>query len=173
MFLRKKFKGQNQNGDTIIEVMIVLAVLGMAISIAYSTASRSLLNMRRAQESSTATTLAQTQVEMLRTITPNGKLNNLIPANIPKNAFNTTPYCINNSGGIYSVIPVIDAASTATCRVDSLYDIRIHYCEANAVSECAGINSIGNFVIKVTWADVSGGVPGAATITYRSYPRTP
>ncbi len=59
---------RNQRGDTIIEVMIVLAVLGLAIGIAYSTANRSLLNARQAQENSQATAAAQAQVEQLVSI---------------------------------------------------------------------------------------------------------
>ena len=43
---------KNQRGDTIIEVLIVLAVLGLAIGITYATANRSILNARQAQESS-------------------------------------------------------------------------------------------------------------------------
>jgi prepilin-type N-terminal cleavage/methylation domain-containing protein len=57
-----------QRGDTIIEVMIVLAVLGLAIGIAYATANRSLLNARQAQENSQATAAAQAQVELLVSI---------------------------------------------------------------------------------------------------------
>lgn len=58
----------NQPGDTIVEVMIVLAVLGLAIGISYATANRSLLNARQAQENSQATTAAQAQVEQIVSI---------------------------------------------------------------------------------------------------------
>lgn len=54
-----------ERGDTIVEVMVVLAVLGLAIGVAYSTANRSLLNARQAQENSQATAAAQSQVEQL------------------------------------------------------------------------------------------------------------
>lgn len=58
----------NQAGDTIVEVMVVLAVLGLAIGISYATASRSLFNARQAQENSQATTAAQAQTEQLVSI---------------------------------------------------------------------------------------------------------
>jgi type II secretory pathway pseudopilin PulG len=48
--------------------MIVLAVLALAIGIAYSTANRSLLNARQAQENSQATATAQAQLEQLVSI---------------------------------------------------------------------------------------------------------
>jgi type II secretory pathway pseudopilin PulG len=57
-----------EGGDTIVEVMIVLAVLGLAIGISYATANRSLLNARQAQENSQASELVQSQVEQLRTL---------------------------------------------------------------------------------------------------------
>ncbi len=66
--LRRLGRTDTQRGDTIIEVMIVLAVLGLAIGIAYSTANRSLLNARQAQENSQATAAAQAQVEQLVSI---------------------------------------------------------------------------------------------------------
>lgn len=60
----------NNRGDTIVEVMIVLAVLGFALSLGYATANRALLNTRQAQESAEATKLAETQIERLRALAP-------------------------------------------------------------------------------------------------------
>lgn len=57
-----------QRGDTIVEVLIVLAVLGLAMSISYATATRSLLQAREAQENGVATVLLQSQIERLRTL---------------------------------------------------------------------------------------------------------
>lgn len=68
MRITKKSLGLNQLGDTIIEVMVVLAVLGLAIGISYATANRSLQNSRQAQENSIATEIAQSQVEQLVSI---------------------------------------------------------------------------------------------------------
>ncbi len=45
MSINQRRQALRQRGDTIVEVMIVLAVLGLAIGIAYSTASRSLLGL--------------------------------------------------------------------------------------------------------------------------------
>lgn len=62
----KRFKRLNNSGDTIVEVMIVLAVLGLALSIAYATANRGLQQARNAQEHSQALGIINSQVELLR-----------------------------------------------------------------------------------------------------------
>jgi Tfp pilus assembly protein PilV len=59
-------KRLNNRGDTIVEVMISLAVLGMVIGVSYGTATRSLRGMRMAQERSEALKLAESKVESIR-----------------------------------------------------------------------------------------------------------
>jgi type II secretory pathway pseudopilin PulG len=56
----------SSRGDTIIEVLIVLAVLSLAFSISLTTASRGLQQSRTAEEHAAATGLIQQQVEELR-----------------------------------------------------------------------------------------------------------
>ena len=71
----------NQAGDTIVEVMIVLAVLGLAIGIAYAAANRSLENARQAQENAEAVQLATTEYEPKRvSVTPSAKSRNDVRA---------------------------------------------------------------------------------------------
>lgn len=59
---------QRQAGDTLIEVMIALAIIGLVIAISYSTASRALQVGRRAQERTEALKEAEGQVETLKAI---------------------------------------------------------------------------------------------------------
>ncbi|HET8991430.1 MAG TPA: prepilin-type N-terminal cleavage/methylation domain-containing protein, partial [Candidatus Saccharimonadales bacterium] len=56
----------NQAGDTIIEVMIVLAILSMSFGISYATANKSLNGSLNAQEHSAALGILDTQLEDLR-----------------------------------------------------------------------------------------------------------
>ncbi|HVW22922.1 MAG TPA: prepilin-type N-terminal cleavage/methylation domain-containing protein [Candidatus Saccharimonadales bacterium] len=53
-------------GDTIVEVMVTLAILGLAFSIAYATANHSLMLARNSEEHSEATQFLQSQVEQIR-----------------------------------------------------------------------------------------------------------
>lgn len=57
----------NQAGDTIVEVLIVLAVLGLAFSVSYATANRGLAQSRNAEEHSEALGVLNSQVELVRT----------------------------------------------------------------------------------------------------------
>ncbi len=56
----------NNKGDTIVEVLISLAVLGMVIGGAYSIVNAALRNSRQAQERAEATKLAESQVETIK-----------------------------------------------------------------------------------------------------------
>jgi type II secretory pathway pseudopilin PulG len=61
------FKKLTNRGDTIIEVLIVLAVLSLAFAISSATASKSLTSARNSEEHSRALGQLTSQVEMLRT----------------------------------------------------------------------------------------------------------
>ncbi len=54
------------HGDTIVEVMVVLAILGSGIAISYSSVSRSLAMSQDAKERMEVTQLLQTQLEYVR-----------------------------------------------------------------------------------------------------------
>ncbi len=59
---------RRQNGDTIVEVMISLAILTLVLGGAYYTANQSYRNDRDSQEHAEALTIAQTQLEELRAV---------------------------------------------------------------------------------------------------------
>ena len=58
---------RRERGDTIVEVLICLAVLGLVLGGAYVTANRNSLANRSAQERLEAVKLAEAQIERLRT----------------------------------------------------------------------------------------------------------
>jgi prepilin-type N-terminal cleavage/methylation domain-containing protein len=62
----KECRALNQAGDTIVEVMVVLAVLGLAFAISYATANHGLIQSRNAEEHSQALGIVDSQVELLR-----------------------------------------------------------------------------------------------------------
>lgn len=65
--IKNKFsRSLDSYGDTIVEVMIVLAVLGFAIGIAYATANRSSTAILAANQSSAASSILQSQIEKIR-----------------------------------------------------------------------------------------------------------
>ena len=147
----------NQRGDTIVEVMMVLAILGLALSISYATANRSLLNSRQAQENAQAAELAQSQVEGIRLLsaTPNP-----VPAN--QNVFvgSGSNFCVFTSGSSYAVQ---SPASGGNCNIDAIpYSI-------SDVWQGSGAPNYDQFVVTVSWPDLQGQGNDTVKLTYRTH----
>lgn len=154
--LSLKQSSLGERGDTIVEVMIVLAVLGMAIGISYATANRSLLNARQAQENSQAAELVQSQIEQLRTLT--------------KSNCTTSP--IDNDHCIYNASS--GGPSTPFCLVGGKVK------SANTTSGCTNAGENGRYKLTITrndttdtftvtakWDDVLGEGVDTVTLSYR------
>lgn len=126
----KHSKRLNAAGDTIIEVLIVLAILGLSLAVSYATANRGLQQSRNAQEHSAALGLLDSQVELVRTAFANHA-----EASLP-----AAPFCLAPPTGAQLVNPTTlgpsfndtlanDTLNTATypgvCTQSSLYNISI------------------------------------------------
>lgn len=145
-------KSVGQRGDTIVEVMIVLAVLGLALGVSYATANRSLLNTRQAQENSQAAELVQAQVEALRSLAcstgdPSCKPDTTL--------FTATPYCIDTGANPYKAVPPGNSA----CTKNGLYNLSISYAN-NATNP-------DTFTVTAQWPDVLGEGTDTVTTVYR------
>jgi len=156
-------KKLSDGGDTIVEVIIVLAVLGLAVSISYATASRSLLDTRQAQEASQAAELIHAQLEALRTMannppTINGTANPdyIFPATTPPQ------YCVSvDNADIAHVALLTDPICTPPAG-GSLYNLTIDFTSISATPGKSG----GHFKIQATWDDVEGQGKDTATLEY-------
>ena len=150
MHLNRRPRPLNTFGDTIVEVMVVLAILGMALGVSYATANRSLLDARQAQENSQATELVQAQIEALRTLSS---------ATAVPNIFDTTTYCLSTT---------VPYTKTANC-LNGFYTITISY--SGPVSPSPNIG--GTFTVLAKWDDVEGQGKDTVTLLYRLYQQTP
>jgi len=80
----------SQTGDTIVEVLLAIAVVSMVLSGAFVSVNRSLKAGRQSQERGEAMKFAQSQLEQLKQAAKDPS----------KNIFGTggpTPYCLNNT----------------------------------------------------------------------------
>ena len=149
-----KHKYFASRGDTIVEVIIVLAVLSLAITITYSTASRSLLAARQAQENARATQLLRSQIEALRLLAATPRIP--IPP-IKKDVFSQTgPFCIIKGGTGYEAVPTSDAGCI---NIYTFYKIDINH-----------TNTFGKpdtFTLTASWPDVSGQGDDTMVMNYR------
>jgi prepilin-type N-terminal cleavage/methylation domain-containing protein len=155
----KQFLHRNQAGDTIVEVMVVLAVLSLALGISYATADRSLLDSRQANQNSQATALLQSQIENLRTLAPNPS------TDASGYIFNAgQDFCIDSSG---DVAPTTSALPSSSCAFDVFGNsiptqILIDY------QQTAGVTG-GTFNLYASWPNIDGQGSDTVTLSYRLY----
>ncbi len=151
----------NRAGDTIVEVMVVLAILGMAIGISYATATSSLLANRSAQENSEATLLVQSQIEQLRNFVS-------IDSGFFNNQSGTVSFCFDTTGSFIPINDPIDYSKyPAGCGlVNGIYNVSI---TRLAVDPASGA-IINKFTGKVVWDNVQGRGQDSTTLVYRLHP---
>lgn len=136
----------SEAGDTIVEVLIVLAVLGLSLGISYATANRSLLGARQAQEHSEALEILQGQLEQLRANA----------ANDP-NLFDISKY---SSGFCYTPSFVDLTITPGGCTMQTLYGISLKHFNGNSNA----------FQATASWDDVTGRGKDNVSLVYRLYP---
>lgn len=162
-------KRLNTSGDTIVEVMIVLAILGLAIGLAYATANQSLLNTRQAQENSQASEYVQSQIEALRYLAPNSNTNPTADIFAPPSAPPNSLYCIHDV-----TLPTPLAIYPGdSCSFGTLpYTVIIYNCDQVTTSQCSSTDITANsdtFVVQATWPDVAGQGNDTVTMVYRAH----
>lgn len=156
----KRLNLSDQCGDTIVEVMIVLAILGLAIGISYSTASSSLLQTRAAQENSKATELVQSQIESLRSLSA-------IAAGQPNDIYLPTDlFCIDGANDVKKFSPGSTVLTDymiypLECVQDSLYRLSVKY------DKLDGGVQVDNFTVTSISDNVQGRGVDTVTLTYR------
>lgn len=153
--LQRLRRAEDERGDTIVEVLIAVAVVSFLLAGAYSLSSRSVKTLTDAQERGQALSVASAQVEYLRAA----------------NAFSATSDCFNPAG-------VAVTASGASCNYNSAgqngctaatssycYDVQI-----TPVASSSGGNSAASisttYKIAVTWDSLLGNTSNV-TLFYR------
>lgn len=176
-------KRLNNFGDTIVEVLIAMAVVGVILGGAYVTVQKSFNQTRDAQEHGEALNLAQSQTEQLIKAAGN-------PAGRQALVDQTKAFCFANDGtGISSTNNITATNITPTnpqnnTLVPAANDPFTQYVESvNSIANtgCAfqpqggvkyytAIEKQSNtYVIHVRWDRVGGGSKREVTISYRLY----
>lgn len=122
---------QNQRGDTIVEVIIAIAVISSVLTGAFYLTNHSTRAVRDSEEHAQALQLLQGQVEQLR-------------AQAPKSTWAdvNAPFCFSSTGAITSVAGGYGCGS-------GYYSFRI---EPPATQPAAGEN--GLFTLRVQWDSI-------------------
>jgi type II secretory pathway pseudopilin PulG len=170
---------RSEKGDTIVEVILVLAVLSLALSISYATANNDLVDIRQAQDNSTATQYVTSQIEGLRVeadnpniyvsqgfcLTPNnnvasGTFFNVTDASNPAPSQCSLPAPFVN-GTLYDYFcgGQVPTGETAPASVNAL-------CTSNQVS-----NTADTFIVFASWTDPNNiNLTDTITQVYRVHP---
>jgi type II secretory pathway pseudopilin PulG len=175
-----KLKRATNQGDTIVEVLIVLAVLGFALSISYASASRSLKDAEQSEQNSYATKLAEQQIEEIRAVTiqstPGPGGNGIAAFSFPTQAcpatVTTTSNCQiffmtdNNETTQAAAIQITPTNTLTDTAYGATYTITDYYYPQSLGSPPINFN---NFAVNVSWPDISGGTNNV-WFYYRVYP---
>lgn len=161
----KKLKIKNSSGDTIVEVLIVLAVLSLAFAISYTTASRALNGSRNAQEHSETQNTLNSQIEQLRSAYSSG-------ATVPEGP----PFCMKDGAVVNfptgSSIPASASLDTFTTPsayptdcVNGFYHYSIVYTGATPTEK-------GYFDVRVRWDGPGSTGRQQVQTSYKTYKPT-
>jgi len=150
MLINSKISCLRQRGDTIVEVLIAIAVISLVLGGAYVTTNRSLRATRSAQERGNALKLVESQIEQLKGLIATNPAG-VFGAGVP------SPFCVYNN-------TIVDP-STGNCTVNTSGAPTTAEPKFNLA-----ITRSGNaFTVKNNWLDVGGNQNAATQITYRVY----
>ncbi len=147
-----------EGGDTIVEVLIAIAVVSMVLGGAYATTNRSLQASRSAQEQGVALRLVESQLEQLKALadTPGGLSSPPASFCVMSSGGPTTPV---NTAGAGNPCSLNSQGTTATATDQPVYKM--------AIIESAP----DNFQVTSNWFDVSGKVNDFVQMNYKVYPQ--
>lgn len=147
-----RYLKSRQSGDTIIEVMAAITILGLALGAAFALSNRSYLTGVHTRDRTEALSLAQGQVEFLKDVGLTGNIGTL------KAAYpNGEKFCFNDDTG-----DTVDAAGCTSYK-NSIYNIAITYC-SNPDAGCQE----NVFTVKADWIAGGTGNQNQLTIYYKA-----
>jgi prepilin-type N-terminal cleavage/methylation domain-containing protein len=146
----------SQKGDTIIEVLVAIAVAASVLGITYSVMNRNLLISRANQERTEASKIAQGQLESLRDLSQTKAGRAKLAAEIPPALGATNAFCADRAtGAIHRQAAVAnpDASGTVTFTVNA-------NCQEDfynfVITKESGADPF-HYRIFVQWDSVNGG----------------
>ncbi|MBI4033493.1 prepilin-type N-terminal cleavage/methylation domain-containing protein [Candidatus Saccharibacteria bacterium] len=139
-------------GDTIVEVLAAIAVLGLALGAAYALSNRAFNTSVNTNDRVVALALAQGQVEFLRN-------EGLKGATATQDLINRYPpgqkFCFRDTDGQTFF------TSSSSCK-SGIYNISIAYCDGSAVCGSANV-----FTVKAAWSAAGSGSQQQLSIFYK------
>jgi len=148
-------KPLNNNGDTFVEVLIAIAVLGAVIGAAFAISNSALRATYANQERYQAQLLANGQAERLRATYENW-------VNNPLNSRST--FAASKPTAPAVCLDVTAVWTTAGCTINGLFNINVTDVPIAAAGSAAG--TAITYSIEVTWVDFSNSKQSRVELLY-------
>lgn len=144
---RFSFRNRNQRGDTIVEVLFALAVLGAVLGSSYVVVNRNVKTNQSSQERLAAVKIAESQLERLKV------------------ASVTNPAILTSNDICLTETNQVEASSSNLCRVDAAgsptTDVLAYRIAITKVTDTAVVIK---YKISVKWLNIRGS--GDDTLDY-------
>ncbi|HUD06195.1 MAG TPA: hypothetical protein VMR18_04760 [Candidatus Saccharimonadales bacterium] len=160
-----------KRGDTIVEVLLAIAISSFALTAGYASVDNSLITERQAQDRSEAVQMVQSQVETLN------DLYNAGSSDIVAAVKSDRPFCIDNTTREYDAAPTgcnFSPLSISPTHPTGYIDASISpapYYTITMINSSNSITSPSFPVVQVTvnakWINAGGGTPDSMTVVYR------
>jgi prepilin-type N-terminal cleavage/methylation domain-containing protein len=147
---------KSQQGETIVEVLIAIAIVSSVLAIAYSTMARNLSTMRDNQERTEAAKIAQGQIEALKQAwgTVDGQ------ADIISERSSGAPFCVSTGEG--------HSTGSSTVTSDITTDTFPYQAPCSSGFYNMGIRyNSGVYIVTVRWDRINGGNRNEIAMAYR------
>lgn len=146
--MRRRFNSLKQTGDTIVEVLIAIAVVSGVLGATYSIMNKNMLLVRDNQERTEASKLAQSQLEVLK-----NTWDHTNPKDFP-NQHNVSFCFAEDSSIIYlsAALPALEMGEdnlseyAGGCVREEIYHVGVRY---NAAPK--------TYTVTVRWDKIGGG----------------
>lgn len=132
------FKKTDERGDTIVEVLIAIAIISLILGGAFILTNRSLKGTQSAQERLNAIKLVESQLEQVKNLAATDG-DAVFGSSVPPS------FCVNNSGGVVS-------SSNAGCKVG----INGNPATAEPIFNLSITRSGNTFTVRNVWNNVRG-----------------
>lgn len=158
-------KRLNNIGDTIVEVLIAVMIVGVTIGGAYGVANRSLKSARQAQERGEALKIAEGQLEVIK-----GLAGGLVEPASGTDVFRDGVFCIDGNQSF-------NFTATGWGNIKAIEEDPLNeypeQCQSGfynvAVQRTAVENDTHQFQVNVRWFSVIGGGKDEVRVIYRIY----
>ena len=158
----KGFKRLRQTGDTIVEVLLVLTIIGLVLGSATAMSSRSTSNLQQTQESAVADRIARGQLEYLKTYVRTLKDKDIATVG----SLMTPGFCMAAQNG-QANDPRVPKSGPDTCATTQV-EGGASYTTAINVTQVSGSPGVFDVHVKVTWAGITVKT-GNIDVYYRIY----